>query len=63
MRISFTGNPSDYGEIPLIMTEPVGLAYLVAERHHLIVKPLPFEPSLTGTLDVCTLLRRCGYII
>jgi len=30
-------------EIPLIITVPADLAYLVAEKHNLIVKPLPFE--------------------
>ena len=29
--------------IPLIMTVPADLAYLVAERHGLVIKPLPFE--------------------
>ncbi len=29
--------------IPLIITVPADLAYLVAERHQLVVKPLPFE--------------------
>ncbi|MFT5805771.1 MAG: DNA-binding transcriptional LysR family regulator [Moritella dasanensis] len=30
-------------KMPLIITVPADLAYLVAERHNLIVKPLPFE--------------------
>jgi len=30
-------------KMPLIMTVPADLAYLVAEKHNLIVKPLPFE--------------------
>jgi len=29
--------------MPLIITVPADLAYLVAERHQLVVKPLPFE--------------------
>lgn len=29
--------------MPLIMTVPADLAYLVAEKHNLVVKPLPFE--------------------
>ena len=30
-------------KMPLIITVPADLAYLVAEQHNLIVKPLPFE--------------------
>lgn len=30
-------------KMPLIITVPADLAYLVAEKHNLIVKPLPFE--------------------
>ncbi|MDV7106338.1 LysR family transcriptional regulator [Vibrio sp. TH_r3] len=29
--------------IPLIITVPADLAYLVAERHELVIKPMPFE--------------------
>nr|WP_256261017.1 LysR family transcriptional regulator [Shewanella sp. NIFS-20-20] len=29
--------------LPLIITVPADLAYLVAERHQLVIKPLPFE--------------------
>ncbi|PCI55773.1 MAG: LysR family transcriptional regulator [Gammaproteobacteria bacterium] len=30
-------------KMPLIITVPADLAYLVAEKHNLVVKPLPFE--------------------
>ncbi|WP_413113702.1 LysR family transcriptional regulator [Thaumasiovibrio sp. DFM-14] len=29
-------------QMPLIITVPADLAYLVAEKHHLVIKPLPF---------------------